>query len=258
MTRRHTSFICGGDTLAASLDEAPGRTGLLIVTGGNETRAGAYSGQAQIAARIAAAGHPVFRFDRTGVGDSTGKNRGFRESGSDIAAALAAFHSECAGLDQVVGFGNCDGASALMLAGGEGFDALVLANPWTIANDSGAPPPEAIRGRYAQKLKDPRELLRLISGGVSLTKLAKGLASALRPSLPPTSLAQEINAGLVKFSGAVNILLAENDRTAQAFDAVWDSSDPRINRCANAGHSFAEPHASDWLFSQLLAALQQE
>lgn len=257
MTRRHLTFECSGDTLAASMDEAPGRTGLLIVTGGNETRAGAYSGHAQMAERIAAAGHPVFRFDRAGVGDSTGENRQFRESGNDIAGSLAAFRSECENLDRVVGFGNCDGASALMLSAGQGFDALVLANPWTIEQDDGAPPPEAIRSRYAQKLKSPRELLRLISGGVSLTKLAKGLVSATRPSPPPTTLAQEIKAGLTEFRGPSRILLAANDRTAQAFEAAWDRSDPRISRCENAGHSFAEAHASEWLFTQLLAALKQ-
>ncbi len=55
-----------------TLDDAPGTTGLLIVSGGNEVRAGAFAGQARLAAEIAAAGHPVFRFDRRGVGDSTG------------------------------------------------------------------------------------------------------------------------------------------------------------------------------------------
>ena len=39
--RRLTSFPCAGDILAATLDEAPGTTGLLIVSGGNEIRIGA-------------------------------------------------------------------------------------------------------------------------------------------------------------------------------------------------------------------------
>ena len=33
MSRRHITFPCEGSTLAATLDGAPGRTGLLIVTG---------------------------------------------------------------------------------------------------------------------------------------------------------------------------------------------------------------------------------
>ena len=182
MSRRHLTFACAGETLAATLDDASGSAGLLLVSGGNEIRAGAFSGQARLAARIAAAGYPVFRFDRRGVGDSTGDNAGFRESGADIAAALAAFRAACPALARVVGFGNCDAASALMLNAGAGCDALVLANPWTIEHDDGALPAEAIRARYAEKLRNPRELVRLATGKVSLKKLAGGLRRAVGPA----------------------------------------------------------------------------
>src|SRR6188768_4031138 len=101
MSREHLTFACAGDTLVGTLDDAVGASGLLLVSGGNEIRAGAFSGQAELAARIAAAGFPVFRFDRRGVGDSTGENRGFRDSGEDIAAALTSFRHECPGLARV-------------------------------------------------------------------------------------------------------------------------------------------------------------
>ena len=192
MTTRHLSFACEGARLAATLDEAAGRAGLLIVTDGNETRAGAFSGQAQLAARIAGAGYPVFRFDRRGVGDSEGENRGFRASAPDIAAALQAFRAACPTLVRVVGFGNCDAASALMLANGDGLDALVLANPWTIEGDDVTPPPSAVRARYADKLRDHKELVRLLTGKVSLKQLAHGIVHALLPTPPPRSLAQEL------------------------------------------------------------------
>ena len=138
--RLPVEFVCEGDTLFGTLDAASGETGLLIVSGGNEIRAGAWAGQALLAARVAAAGHPVFRFDRRGVGDSAGVNRGYRESRADIAAALAAFRAATPTLRRIVAFGNCDAASALMLIGSElAIDALVLANPWTVAGeDDGA------------------------------------------------------------------------------------------------------------------------
>ena len=258
MGRRHLSFACEGARLAATLDEAAGSAGLLIVTGGNETRAGAFSGQAQLAARIAAAGYPVCRFDRRGVGDSEGENRGFRHSATDTAAALASFRTECPALTRVVGFGNCDAASALMLANGAGLDALVLANPWTIEGDDVTPPPAAVRARYADKLRDPKELIRLLTGKVSLKKLAHGIVHALRPPPPPSSLAQELKSGLARFNGPAAILLAGRDRTAQAFEAAWDKADPRIARMADASHAFAEPDAREWLFRQILAALAYE
>lgn len=261
MIRRHVSFACEGDTLVGTLDGpaegSAASTGLLLVTGGNETRAGAFSGQARLAARLAAAGYPVWRFDRRGVGDSTGENRGFRGSGPDIAAALAAFRAEQPGLRRVVGFGNCDAASALMLQPGAGCDALVLANPWTIEADDGALPPDAIRQRYAEKLRNPRELVRLATGKVSLGKLAGGIGRALRPAPPPTSLAQEMCAGLARYPGPVRLLLADRDRTAQAFLTAWDANDPRIARCPGASHAFAEPEAAEWLFTQIAAALSE-
>ena len=195
MTRRHFIFDCAGTTLAATLDDAPGTTGLLIVSGGNEIRSGAWNSQAQLAARMAAHGYPVLRFDRRGIGDSEGDNAGFRHSAEDIAAALAAFRHEAPQLHRVVAFGNCDAASALMLGGGFAADALVLANPWTIERDDAPPPPAALRAHYLQRLKDPRALLRLVSGKISLRGLMKSLGDITHKA-EPTSLAGDIATGL--------------------------------------------------------------
>jgi hypothetical protein len=158
----------------------------------------------------------------------------------------------------VVGFGNCDAASALMLGAGLGCDSLVLTNPWTIEHDDGAPPPAALRERYAAKLRDPKELVRLATGKVSLRKLAGGLGRALRPAAPPSSLAQDMAEGLASFTGPVDILLAQRDRTAQAFLGAWDAGDPRLARCPGASHAFVEPEAREWLFERLLAALRAD
>lgn len=261
MTRLSHTFACGSQTLAGTLDTAPGSTGLLIVSGGNEIRSGAFGGQAALAARIAAAGFPVFRFDRRGIGDSEGENRGFRPSAKDLSAALDAFRGMVPQMCRVVAFGNCDAASALMLAKGAGCDALVLSNPWTIEQDDGAPadetpPPAAVRARYLEKLKNPREVMRLVSGGVNLGKLARGMVHALRPPPPLSSLAQDMAAGLAEFRGPVRILLATADRTAQVFDAAWDPSDPRIRRCEGAGHAYVEPEHRAWLQAQLLEMLR--
>ena len=261
MSRQPHSFACEGVTLAATLDTAAGTTGLLIVSGGNEIRSGAFGGQADMAARIARAGFPVLRFDRRGVGDSEGENRGFRHCAKDIAAALEAFRQIAPQLTRVVAFGNCDAASALMLAGGAGCDGLVLSNPWTIEQDdsggetNAAPPPAAIRARYLEKLTNPREIMRLVSGGVNLRKLAGGMIRALRPPPPPSSLAQEMAAGLAGYTGQVAILLATADRTAQVFEAAWDVADPRIHRCEGAGHAYVEPAHRDWLEAQILSSL---
>ncbi len=52
--RRLIAFGCEGETLAATLDEAGGTTGLLIVSGGSEIRSGSHRGMAMLAARFSA------------------------------------------------------------------------------------------------------------------------------------------------------------------------------------------------------------
>lgn len=253
--RQVLTFECEGDTLFGTLDAAPGETGLLIVSGGNEIRAGAWAGQALLAARVAATGHPVLRYDRRGVSDSYGANLGFRESRNDIAAALAAFRAAAPGLRRVVAFGNCDAASALMLFGADlALDALVLANPWTIEGaDKAIQAPAALRRRYAAKLADPAEWKRLLGGAIDLRKLAGGLRQAAAPA-PRSALADQMRLGLARFAGPVTILLAERDRTAELFAAAWDA-DPRIARLPSASHSFADEAAREWLLKRVLQAL---
>ncbi len=185
MSRRFALFQCEGNQLVGTLDPAAATTGLLIVSGGNELRAGPWGSQAQIAERVAAAGFPVFRFDRRGVGDSEGPNGGFETTAPDIAAAISAFRAHVPTLRRVVAFGNCDGASALMLAGGAGAAALVLANPWTFdpepepaAEQPAAPepaplPPSALRAHYLRRLTDPKALWRLLTGKVKVGQLGQ-------------------------------------------------------------------------------------
>ena len=256
MIRHHLSFNCKGLMLVGTLDDGGGDTGVLVVSGGNEIRSGAFAGQALLAERLAGTGIAVFRFDRRGVGDSEGANGEFLSAGPDIAAALAAFRAARPGLKRIAGFGNCDAASALMLAKGAGLDALVLANPWTLENEEAPLPPAAIRDHYRQRLNDPRAILRLLGGKVSPGKLISSLRDAMRPPPPPTSLAQDMAAGIAQFPGNVRFLLAERDRTAQAFLSVWTKEDQRIRRCSDATHGFVEPHAREWLTEQLLDVLR--
>lgn len=259
MNRRHIVFTCEGARLLATVDDAVGGTGLLLVSGGNEARAGAWSGQALLAGRIAASGFPVLRFDRRGVGDSEGENRGFRHSVPDIAAALAAFRRECPHVHRVVGFGNCDAASALMLAGGADLDALVLSNPWTFEDDDAGQdtPAEVVRDHYRRRLSDPAAIQRLLTGQVGLGQLTRSLWAALRPApAEPAGLVAEMKAGIAGFPGPVHYLIAGRDRTGLAFLARWGEADASVRRCPQASHSYVEAEACDWLEEQLLAVLR--
>ncbi len=257
MMRRHIAFTSGQDTLFGTIDAGDAGTALLMVSGGNEIRSGAFSGQAKLAAKIAAEGFPVFRFDRRGVGDSSGINGGYRSAGEDIAAAVAAFRQSCPHIQRLVGFGNCDAASALMLNRGAGCNALVLANPWTFDEDqSDVMPPEAVRARYLAKLKDPREALRLLRGGVSFGKLAGGIRTALQPKAPPSSLVEDIANAMTGYTGETRYLIAGRDRTGLAFQTVWSDKD-RCEVRPEADHAFSSGEDSAWLRDQLLSTLNE-
>lgn len=261
--RRLITFSCGPDTLVGSLDAAAGTTGVVIVSGGNEARWGAHRGMAMLAARLAAADVPVFRFDRRGVGDSTGENRGYAGSGDDLAAAVGRLRSEQPQVQRIVGFGNCDAATALALFGrAAGVDALVLANPWVIEATSDAlPPPAAIRARYAERLRDPREWWRLLSGGVNIAKLVRGLRQVAAPAAP-SILAEQVAGALADWPPPT-LLIAERDNTAIAFADAWRG--PAFARVREAArwrtratdsHSFARAGDGDWLFDEVLAAVR--
>lgn len=249
--RRVIAFPCEGETLIGSLDEAAGRVGLLIVPGGNEIRAGAHRGMTSLAAKVAAEGFPVFRFDRRGVGDSGGENRGFRSGGPDIAAAAAAFRA-AAGVSRVVGFGNCDAASALALFGrAAGIEALILANPWVVEPAGDLPPPAAIRARYAAKLRDPAEWRRMVTGAVSPGKLARGLVRAARSQASDADALAAID----EWRDAATVVLAAGDATAIAYNTAARRPDmPRTITLDTASHSFAD--AGDALAAAVIAALR--
>ncbi|UVO53287.1 hydrolase 1, exosortase A system-associated [Sphingomonas sp. SUN039] len=256
--RRALTFTCEGATLVGSLDDAADKAGLLIVSGGNEIRSGAHRGMAELAAAIAAKGYPVFRFDRRGVGDSEGDNRGFRFSGPDIIAALDAFRRECPALTHIVAFGNCDAATALALHGTP-VDARVLANLWVIPSTGEMPPPAAIKDRYVRRLRDPEAWKALLTGKIDMGKLAKGLGrlAAAKPA-QPDSLADKTVRALEASPIPTTILLATGDATAIAFADVW-RGDPavKVERIETASHSFAGESEFGGLVRVLETALSE-
>ncbi|WP_267397281.1 MULTISPECIES: hydrolase 1, exosortase A system-associated [unclassified Sphingomonas] len=254
--RRLTAFPCAGETLVATLDPAPGRTGLLIVSGGNEPRIGAHRGMAMLAARIAAAGHPVFRYDRRGIGDSTGDNRGFLGARADLIAAAAAFRAEAPQLDTLLGFGNCDAASTLALFGRDaGIDRLLLANPWVIDQPDDLPPAAAIRARYRERLRDPATWRRLISGGIDLARLVKGLKKLATTSSQPDGLGRRVAEAIATWGESAHILLAAGDATAIAYQAAATGAPTRTTIIDTDSHSFAREADQHQLHGAITAAL---
>lgn len=259
MSREHHLVPCEGETLVATLDRTDGDAGLLIVSGGNEPRNGAYAGQSRLAARIAARGYPVLRFDRRGVGDSTGTNAGFRASAADIEAAIACLRRECPQLRRVVGFGNCDAASALLLGAGFGLEALVLCNPWTFDDDASQDIlPEDVKARYWAKLRNPREIARLIGGQVSIKGVARSIGRAATGKHRASELGAHLDEAIAAFDGEVRILLAGRDRTARVFRANCPEAAVQASLREQADHALTDPADHRWLEDQIAAVLEGE
>jgi exosortase A-associated hydrolase 1 len=208
---------CEGDRLVATLDDAPGDTGLLIVSGGNEIAIGPQRAMARLAGLVAAAGWPVLRFDRRGIGDSEGLNRGWRSSLPDIAAASAFF--ERSTVKRVVAFGNCDAATALVLHDLP-IAARVLGIPWLVLARGDLPPPAAIRSHYRRRLLDPALWRALMAGRVDLLKAVRGLRAAAVPS-PDDALVDEVAAALRGRPLPTRIILSARDATGVAFADAW-------------------------------------
>jgi exosortase A-associated hydrolase 1 len=261
--RHLIGFSCEGALLGGTLDSANGQTGVIIVTGGSQTRIGSHRMFERLALELAAEGYPCFRFDRRGVGDSEGEDPGYRGSGPDLIAAIAAFRASGPALERVVGFGLCDGATALALFGAQaGVDRIVLANPWLVEAEAGAPPPAAIKRHYRDQLMSLEGWKKLLGGSVSYRKLLKGVMKVAVPA--PAGLAGEVAAALRSHLLPVELLLARKDGTAIAAEDVWKSSEfePVRSRGASVryiesdSHTFARPGDAKALRDAVLSALR--
>jgi hypothetical protein len=157
-------------------------------------------------------------------------------------------------MTRLVGFGNCDAATALALFHRDaGVDALVLANPWVGDEDDALPPASAIRSHYAGRLRDPGQWLRALSGGMNIGKAIKGLLKVSSKSNEPDNpIAARMAVAMV--DTPYTILLAQRDNTAIRFEASWREPDTARRRETDS-HSFARPGDGEWLREQILATI---
>jgi exosortase A-associated hydrolase 1 len=262
--RRLLTIDCGGAALGASLDEAAGTIGLLMVTGGTQTRIGSHRMYERLAKRLAEQDISCLRYDRRGVGDSEGQDKDWRGSGPDIEAAASALRRECLHLQRLIGFGLCDGASALAFYGADaGLDGLILLNPWLVETRPGTLAPAAVKDHYRQRLTSLAGWKKLLSGSMSYRKLLKGLGTMT--AKPPSTLAEEVATALAKSGLPVELILASRDGTAIAAEAEWNGSayrrirdsSPRPQRIDSDSHTFARPGDEEALAQTVMTALRR-
>jgi exosortase A-associated hydrolase 1 len=262
--RHLLTFPCEGAELGATLDaaEAGGElVGLLLVTGGTQTRVGSHRMYERLARTLAKKGFSCLRFDRRGVGDSSGEDPGFRGSAADLIGAAAALRAKRPELKRVYGFGLCDGATALALFGDRaGLDGLVLVNPWLVEAESGEPAPAAVRRHYRDRLLSLDGWKRLLSGKVGYRKLFRGILKAGERA--PSPLAEDVAAALARHRLRTQWILATGDATAIAAEAELRSAafkDLVVEplRLGTDSHTFARPGDERALAEAALGALRR-
>jgi exosortase A-associated hydrolase 1 len=259
--RRLLNFPCEGVALGATLDTGDGTTGLLMVTGGSQTRIGSHRIYERIAKALLEHGISSFRFDRRGIGDSEGEDPGYRGSLPDLAAAAAAFRREAPAIERLFGFGLCDGATALALHGDAiGLDGLILVNPWLVEADTDAPPAAAVRAHYRQQLLSLDSWKRLLTGMVDLRRLWRGVTRLFRRE--DATLATEAAAALRRHRLPACVILAAGDATAIAARSAmklnyFNSLNIDIQELDTDSHTFARPGDEAALAATTLEALRR-
>ncbi|MBV8502240.1 MAG: hydrolase 1, exosortase A system-associated [Paucibacter sp.] len=257
-------FECLGEPLLGVLSapqEAASDLGVLVIVGGPQYRAGSHRQFTLLARALAAAGHPVLRFDYRGMGDSGGDLRSFEAVSDDIRAAIDAL---CAtGVREVVLWGLCDAASAALLYCDGTTDprvrGLCLLNPWVRSEASLAR--TQVKHYYLQRLGQPEFWSKLLRGQVA-GKALRDLWSNLRAiagqaagprSAGVLSFQQRMARALRRLDVQALLILSGNDYTAREFldharvDPAWRGvlDLPMIRRVdvESADHTFS---CADW------------
>lgn len=257
-------FDCEGEPLfgVASLPLVPKSTGVVIVVGGPQYRAGSHRQFVLLARRLAAQGYPVFRFDYRGMGDSPGELGLFESVEPDVGSAVDAFMKTVPAMRRVVLWGLCDGASAALLYCQKSADAriagLFLMNPWIRTAASQAK--TQVRHYYWDRLKQRQFWVKLFSGQVAASAL-KGFMGSVRAATQSASSAGAASAayttrmalGWQHFKGKGLLVLSDQDYTAREFEAycvtdpVWTAalkSRPLARHALKqADHTCSQPSA---------------
>ncbi len=261
-------FDCAGARLSGILHgcESPRTTGVLVVVGGPQYRAGSHRQFVQLARSLALRGYPVLRFDVRGMGDSEGEPRAFTELDDDIQAGLQAFAAAQPALERFVLWGLCDGASAALLhvlrTSDPRVTGLCLLNPWLRSSTTLAR--AQVKHYYVRRLLQGDFWRKLLRGGVAwsaLSGLASNVGTAIGSSRPATS-AEDFREVMARawrqYSGPILLVLSGNDLTAKEFLEALPLEPAWAGALARRGLTRVDIAAADHTFSGTAERLRLE
>ena len=275
-TEETTLFPCEGESLVGILAKPaiPADTGVMVIVGGPQYRAGSHRQFVLLSRALAAAGYAVLRFDYRGMGDSSGAQRNFESVSSDVGAAIDQLQQGVPTVQRVVLWGLCDGASAALLYCHEVQDprvtGLCLLNPWVRSEASLAK--TQVKHYYTQRLRQKEFWLKLLTGKVAVGALS-GFVQKLRQSTaaskPLTTnqpFQQRMAEAWHRFPGRISLILSGDDYTAKEFadhaktDIAWKNyqDHARLKRVEIAGvdHTFSSAASRKLAEAATLSMLQ--
>jgi exosortase A-associated hydrolase 1 len=266
MSEQALSFDCQGSTLIGVLHrpaQAVRRGVLIVVGGGPQYRVGGHRQLTLWSRTLCEQGYAVMRFDYRGMGDAQGEFRGFLDVDDDIRCAIDRFCAEVPSLDEIVLWGECDAASAILLyAGGDArVKGAVLLNPW-VRTEAGAAK-TVLRFYYLHRLLQPSLWKKVFSGEFNPVASLRSAAGLLRqarqgsrPAAAPTGpagpaapiprglpLTESLLLGLQRFQGRLMLVLSGRDLIAREFDQLLAGSPAwrkALSRCDTVRHDLPE------------------
>ncbi len=219
----------------------PNETGVVIIVGGPQYRAGSHRQFTLLARHLAKNGIASIRFDYRGMGDSEGEMRNFENVDADIRAAIDTLLQQVPGVRRIALWGLCDAASAALYYGHTDarVSGLILLNPW--AHSPAGAARVRLKHYYLSRLMQLSFWSKLLTGKLKLRESAQDLTSATHRTAPeacaPTDprhgsqgYTQRMLQGLQAFRGKALFILSGNDLVAQEFmallrqDARWRKS----------------------------------
>jgi exosortase A-associated hydrolase 1 len=225
------TFTCQQEQLVGihHAPENPHKTGVLIIVGGPQYRAGSHRFFTLTARYLAQQGFPVFRFDYRGMGDSSGAARQFDDIDDDIRSAVDAFSAASPDIAEFVLWGLCDAASASMFyaARDPRVGGIIALNPWVRTTQTQAK--TYLKYYYVRRLAQAGFWKKILSEKSYFFTSAKSILDQAKLARQDDSESHEelparmLN-GLRQFNGPVLFILSGNDLTAKEFILTVNTS----------------------------------
>lgn len=266
MAEKYIEVASVNNQLSAILHAKPGTIGVLIVVGGPQYRVGSHRQFVKLSRHLASHNIPSLRLDSAGMGDSSGNKAPFFQQTLDINAGIDAMFQQLPQLKQVVLWGLCDAASAILLKMNQAdprIAGLILLNPWVRQQHSHAE--TMLKHYYVKRLLSRHFWHKVLSGGLAFKRSLTDLwqiwrSSQQQPTLNPENAAEfddryfnESNYVQYMLKGwqatQLNTLLISsgNDLTAQEFlhlcqhNTAWQKCFKQAIKLhlADANHTFS-------------------